>query len=102
MLFSFSTVLEKEAGRLLWANVAAPVLHPRRERQRYNKIGVAGAVQKGKISLIEMEVLAVEGMAWVQKEQFKSIKFFISFTVTPFQADKGKYIRIWELKKNSL
>lgn len=48
--------------------------------KRCNKTGVARAVQKGTISLMEMETLAVEGIAWVQKEPFESIKCFISCT----------------------
>lgn len=50
----------------------APVLQTR-------KSGVTRAVQKGRISLIEMEALAVEGIAWLQNQPLKSIECFISW-----------------------
>lgn len=43
------------------------------------KSSVTRAVQEGRISLIEMEALAVEGIAWLQNQPLKSIECFISW-----------------------
>lgn len=43
------------------------------------KSSVTRAVQKDRVSLIEMEALAVEGIAWLQNQPLKSIECFISW-----------------------
>lgn len=58
---SLSSVLENEARRLLGGNCGCT--DGEKGRKHCNKTDVAGTVQKGKISLIEMEALAAEGIA---------------------------------------